>query len=198
MSKLFPRFYDQAMAPLEKMRFQKIRSSLVGQAAGKVLEIGSGTGINFPYYKNADHVDAIEPNPVMMAQTGNRLRQAKVPISTHLAKAEKLPFADQSFDTIVATLVFCTIPDPLQALEEIKRVSKPGADFLLLEHVRMDQKAMGKAQDILTPLWSKVCDGCHLNRDTVGLLQQSGIAITKVEAYYGGLFLAIEGKIEKG
>ncbi|WKA53096.1 class I SAM-dependent methyltransferase [Planococcus shixiaomingii] len=197
MGKLFPRFYDIAMTPLENTRFKKIRESLVSIASGRVLEIGSGTGVNFPYYKSGVQVDAIEPNPLMMNQTEKRIKAAQVPIKTHLAKAENLPFADDSFDTVVATLVFCTIPDPVKALQEIKRVSKPGAKFLLFEHVRLDKELMGKTQDLLTPAWKKICDGCHLNRDTVSLLRNAGIPITKVNSFYGGLFLTIECGIEK-
>ncbi|TWT14362.1 class I SAM-dependent methyltransferase [Planomicrobium sp. CPCC 101079] len=180
------------MAPLELNRFKKIRTSLVKKARGRVLEIGSGTGVNFPYYERGVHVDAIEPNPLMMNQTKKRKDAAIASIETYLASAEKLPFPDDSFGAVVATLVFCTIPEPAKALQEIKRVSKSDATFLLFEHVRMDHKMLGKTQDFLTPAWKKVCDGCHLNRDTLELLKQSDFSISKVDSYFYGLFLAIE------
>jgi ubiquinone/menaquinone biosynthesis C-methylase UbiE len=153
MGKLFSKAYDKAMAPLEQTRFKKIRTSLVGKASGRVLEIGSGTGVNFPYYRIAEQVEAIEPNSLMAKQAANRIRAAKVPINVHLATAENLPFSNDAFDTVVATLVFCTIPDPGKALQEIRRVSRPGAKFLLFEHVRMEQELLGKTQDLLTPVW---------------------------------------------
>lgn len=159
-----------------------------------MLEIGFGTGANFRYYQNAEQVDAIEPNPEMSKQAGKRIRQSKTPIRTYEAVAEQLPFADDSFDTVVATLVFCTIPDPVKALEEIYRVSKPRAQILMFEHVKMDQPLMGKTQESLTPVWKKLCDGCHLNRDTLDLVNRSPLEIIKVESYYGGLFLTIESR----
>ncbi|WP_211653390.1 class I SAM-dependent methyltransferase [Planococcus alpniumensis] len=194
MAGFLPHIYDTAMKPLEKTRFEKIRAGLVQKAQGHVLEIGFGTGANFRYYQNAERVDAIEPNPEMSKQAGKRIRQSKTPIRTYKAVAEKLPFADETFDTVVATLVFCTIPDPVKALEEIYRVSKPGAQILMFEHVKMDQPLMGKTQESLTPVWKKLCDGCHLNRDTLDLVNRSPLEIVKVESYYGGLFLTIESR----
>ncbi len=192
MAGLFPKIYDVAMKPLEKTRFEKIRAGLVRKAQGRVLEIGFGTGANFRYYRNVERVDAIEPNPAMGKQAMKRIRKTRIPIYAYQAKAEELPFPDNSFDTAVATLVFCTIPEPARALQEIRRVSKPGAKLLLFEHVKMDQKMMGRAQEALTPIWKKLGDGCHLNRDTLGLVKDSGWDVQKVTSYYGGLFLTIE------
>lgn len=192
MGKLFPQVYDILMNPLEKTYFKKIRTSLIRKAEGRVLEIGSGTGVNFPYYTNAIAIDAIEPNPLMSRRSGKRVRESSIPIQTYLLKAEKLPFPENTFDSVVATLVFCTIPEPNKALLEIQRVCKPGAKILLFEHVRMNQKSLGITQDLLTPLWRKVCDGCHLNRDTLNILKQSNLSILKVDPHYGGLFLSIE------
>ncbi|WP_142830850.1 class I SAM-dependent methyltransferase [Planococcus soli] len=192
MAGWFPRIYDVAMKPLEKTRFEKIRSRLVRKAHGRVLEIGFGTGANFRYYRNVEQVDAIEPNPAMAKQAVKRIRKSRIPIRLYRAKAEQLPFAGNSFDSVVATLVFCTIPEPMRALQEIQRVSKPGAKLLLFEHVKMDQKIMGKTQKALTPIWKKLCDGCHLDRDTLELVKASGWEVQKVTSYYGGLFLTIE------
>ena len=194
MESLFPKMYDIAMKPLEATRFKKVRSDLIRNAEGKVLEIGSGTGINFPYYKKAEHVVAIEPNPRMSRLAVKRGRNAHVPITLYEANAEKLPFADDAFDTVIATLVFCTIPNPLVALKEIQRVSKPGAEILFFEHVRMEQPALAKAQDLLSPFWEKIGDGCQLNRDTLSLISSSGIHVESVESLYSGLFLSIKCK----
>lgn len=192
MAGWFPKLYDVAMKPLEKTRFERIRAGLIRKANGRVLEIGFGTGANFRYYRNVERVDAIEPNPAMGKQAIKWIKKTRTPIYAYQAKAEELPFADNSFDTVVGTLVFCTIPEPQRALKEIQRVSKPGAKLLLFEHVKMDQKMLGKTQEALTPLWKKVCDGCHLNRDTLELVKRSGFHIEKVTSYYGGLFLTIE------
>lgn len=192
MAKWFPYLYDVAMKPLEKLRFEKIRSNLVEKASGHVLEIGFGTGANFRYYTNVKQVDAIEPNPEMSKQATNRINQARAAICIYQAKAEQLPFEENRFDSVVATLVFCTIPEPERALQEIIRTSKPGARILLFEHVKMDRNLMAKTQQALTPMWKKVCDGCHLDRDTLMLVEQSGLEVQNVTSYYGGLFLTIE------
>lgn len=194
MGKWFPMVYDMAMKPFERKRFKKIRTKLIDKAGGRVLEIGFGSGVNFPYYtnKNIDQVDAIEPNPIMRELALKYISSSPIPIQTYSAVAEKLPFDDNTYDSVVATLVFCTIPDPIKALEEIQRVSKPGAEILLFEHVRMNQKGLAKMQDVLTPLWRKVCDGCHLNRDTLELLRQTEMDITCVDYYYKSLFLTVE------
>ncbi|PIC66692.1 SAM-dependent methyltransferase [Sporosarcina sp. P21c] len=197
MGSLFPKIYDMAMKPLEATRFKKVRTEIIRNARGNVLEIGSGTGINFPYYRQASHVTAIEPNPEMSSRAMRRGRSAHVPITLYEANAEILPFADNSFDTIISTLVFCTIPDPLRALKEIQRVSKQDATILFFEHVKMKQPTLAKAQDVLNPLWGKICDGCQLNRDTLSVVYDSGICVEEIESLYGGLFLSIKCKKKK-
>lgn len=197
MGKWFPRVYDFAMKPLEQTKFKSIRQHLVGNVEGRVLEIGSGTGVNFPHYKTARQVDAIEPNPLMRNHSLRNNSKSKVPIHTYLAGAENLPFADNTFDTVVATLVFCTISDPLKAFQEIQRVSKPGAKILLFEHVRVPQSFISTVQDILTPFWKRVCDGCHLNRDTLKLVEQTGLTIFNKQTYFNGIFVTIKCINEK-
>lgn len=192
MSSWFPKVYDKAMRPLEKTQLEKVRADLIRRAQGRVLEIGFGTGANFRYYRNVERIDAIEPNPAMSKQAASQIKKSPIPIYTYRAIAEELPFTDNTFDSVVATLVFCTIPDPIRAMQEICRVSRPGAKILLFEHVKMNQKILGHTQEALTPIWRKICDGCHLNRDTLGLVEQSGLDIQKVSSNYGGLFLTIE------
>ncbi|MFD2618421.1 MULTISPECIES: class I SAM-dependent methyltransferase [Terrilactibacillus] len=192
MGKWFPRIYDIAMRPIERSGFKKIRTKLGKEANGRVLEVGSGTGINFPYYRNAIRVDAIEPNSIMREKSLRRLERARVPIQLSNARAESLPFADDTFDTVLATLVFCTIPNPVKAIQEIERVSKPGAKVLFFEHVRVEQPFLRKTQDLLTPLWKKLCDGCHLNRDTLALLKQSNLEVTEVKYYYNQIFVVVK------
>lgn len=197
MGSCFSHLYDTAMQPFERLQFKKIRKELVGKAKGQVLEIGAGTGLNFPYYYQVEQVDAIDPEPFMVKKSLKRKREALVPIQTHLAEAEKLPFADHTFDTVVATLVFCTIPNPEQAIKEMIRVSKPNAQILLFEHVRMEQKLLAKVQDWLTPVWKKVCDGCHLNRNTLALLRHDDLSVEHMKSYYHGLFFVVEVLCDK-
>lgn len=175
MSKWFTKCYDTLMSPLEKRGFQTIRKNLIAKAEGRVLEIGSGTGINFPFYEKADEVIAIEPQFLMQEQSLVRAKNSHVPINVISADAEELPFQENSFDTVVGTLVLCTIPDTLKALEEIRRVCKPEGKVLWFEHVRVNDPILGWLQDFLTPVWKRLCDGCHLNRNAIELMKIAGL-----------------------
>ncbi|KIL51460.1 type 11 methyltransferase [Jeotgalibacillus alimentarius] len=195
MGKLFSAVYDVVMAPLEKAGIERIRRNLLRDIEGYVLEIGFGTGANFPFYQKASYVEAIEPNPDMIERSAEKVRRATVPIQTYTAKAEKLPFPDQSFDAITGTLVFCTIPDPVKALQEMKRVSRPGATFHFFEHVKLEHEKAGKVQDVLTPAWKVVCDGCHLNRPTIQLFEEAGLQVNNVKRFGKGMFVVFEGNV---
>ena len=186
--------YDTMMAPLERGGFQNIRKQLLRQARGKVLEIGAGTGINFPYYTAAEHVIALDLEPSMVERSLPRATQAAVPIEVIVARAEALPFPDHTFDTVVGTLVFCTIPDPRQALCEMRRIGTLAGTALFFEHVRVPRPLAGRLQDWLTPVWKRIAGGCHLNRNTLALITQAGFDVTRIEPHYKGLFLVIEAK----
>lgn len=161
------------------------------------MEIGSGTGLNFPFYDQAQKVIAVEPDALMREQSLPRASRGRVPIEVISAGAENLPFPDNSFDTVVGTLVLCTIPDPFIALQEIRRVCKPDGKVLFFEHVRMNRPVLGRLQDWLTPVWKRLCDGCHLNRNTLELIGRTGFQAVRVEGYANGLFLAIEAENKK-
>jgi ubiquinone/menaquinone biosynthesis C-methylase UbiE len=191
MGRWFAALYDILMAPLERGGFQDIRTQLLRQARGTVLEIGAGTGVNFPYYTEAEHVIAVDPDPCMVARSLPRAMQAAVPIAVILARAEALPFPDHTFDTVVGTLVFCTIPDPRQALCELQRISKPAGTALFFEHVRVHRPLAGRLQEWLTPVWKRLTGGCHVNRDTLALLTQVGFDVTCIAPHYKELFLVI-------
>lgn len=195
MGKRFTQVYDLLMWPLEAGKLKTIRKRLINKAEGRVLEIGSGTGINFPYYPKEIRVDAVDPDPMMRKKSIIRLKKLnKKRITTHLAGAERLPFCDDTFDTVIGTLVFCTIPNPEQALRELYRVSKPGAKMFLLEHVKMKQTWAAGLQETLTPVWRQICGGCHLNRDPLYLIQRSDWQENKTSSFSKGLFLAIEAE----
>jgi SAM-dependent methyltransferase len=182
------------MAPVERGGFQTIRTQLLRQARGQVLEIGAGTSVNFPYYTKADRVIALDPTPAMVERSLPRTTHGAVPIEVIVANAEALPFPDHTFDTVVDTLVLCTIPDPRQALCEMRRICQPAGTALFFEHVRVHHPLIGRLQDWLTPLWKHVAGGCHLNRNTLALITQAGFAVTCIEPHYQGLFLVIEAK----
>ncbi|MDV2581480.1 class I SAM-dependent methyltransferase [Alkalibacillus haloalkaliphilus] len=194
MSKLVPKFYDLIMAPIENKRFKRIRSDMLVHAAGHVLEIGSGTGVNFPLYKDATTVTAVEPDETMKERSMEKVINSKVPIEVRLAYAENLPFVEDQFDCLVVTLALCTIQDVNQALSEMRRVVKPGGQVMLFEHVRLNHSIVGKVQDVLTPFWKKVAGGCHLNREPLTLIKEAGFEVVEVEQMYKGLFLVIIAK----
>jgi ubiquinone/menaquinone biosynthesis C-methylase UbiE len=180
------------MMPLEKNKFQTIRKHLISEAMGRVLEIGSGTGANFLFYDKVSSVVAIEPNPDMLKKSIPKAQKQHVSIHPHIGDAETLSYPDHSFDTVVGTLVFCTIPNPDKALNEIRRVLKPGGKLLLFEHVRLNHSSLGILQDLLTPAWKRFCDGCCLNRNTLQLTKRAGFHVGKVDSIYKGLFLIIQ------
>jgi len=152
--------------------------------------------VNFPYYHSVTKVTAIEPSQHMIDRSRKRRELSVVPIQIIQDNAERLPFDDDTFDTVVATLVLCTIPNPEAALQEMKRVCKPEGKILMFEHVKMNNALLAKLQDWLTPLWKKVCDGCCLNRDTVHMIHANGLEILKEKTFYNGLFIQIEVRIK--
>jgi ubiquinone/menaquinone biosynthesis C-methylase UbiE len=192
LSSIFPRWYDFFMGPLERRKFKRVRQDLLNGATGKVLELGSGTGVNFPLYKNANQVIAIEPSQHMIDQSLSKLHLAVVPIEMVNASAESLPFEDDTFDTVVATLVFCTIPNVEEAIKELTRVCKPNGKILLFEHVKMENTLLSRMQEGLAPLWKKICDGCCLDRDTLKAFTSQGLKIERVEKFYKDLFIVAE------
>lgn len=196
MSRFFQTCYDYFMAPLERKKFKAVRQGLIAKANGLVLEVGSGTGINFPLYRDVEKVIAIEPAGRMREQSFLKIQKAAVPIEVIDASAEDLPFPDEYFDSVVATLVFCTIPNPERALKEIKRVCKSDSSVLFFEHVRLHDPILGKLQDALTPVWSRLCDGCHLNRDTVSLIEKAGFRINQVDTFYKHIFVTIQAAVK--
>jgi ubiquinone/menaquinone biosynthesis C-methylase UbiE len=148
--------------------------------AGEVLEIGVGTGLNLTLYQSARRVIALDPDPRMLQKAPQRARQAPVPTDLLLADGQRLPFNDDSFDSVVATLVFCTIPDPTAGMEEVRRVLRPGGRFLLVEHVLSPSPFLARIQRWLDPWWTKVAGGCHLDRETFRTVQQSGFDVRRV------------------
>lgn len=196
MSKPFAKLYDTLMSPLEKKEvFSSMRKQLINKATGVVLEIGAGTGINFNLYpRTVKKLLATDPNPEMIKRAVNKLDNTPISIELQLANAESLPFPDSYFDTVVGTLVFCSIPQPQKALIEAARVLKSGGTLLLFEHVKMPNPILSKAQVLLTPLWKHLCDGCHLDRETVKLIEESPFHIEEQHSVYKGLFVTLAAR----
>jgi len=186
----FAAFYERyARLGPERRLTDPLREATAGQAYGVVLEVGAGTGLNFPWYhpERVERVEAIEPDSAMLAYARERVKQATVPISLTRASVETLPFADASFDSVVVTLVFCSVEDSAQGMQEIRRVLKPQGMLFLFEHVRSQSAWVARLQDALVPLTTRLFGNCHWNRDTVRTVQEAGFDITHVRRLKGGL-----------
>lgn len=179
--------YDKMMVTLEKKILFRVRSKLIAESFGNTLEIGAGTGVNFKFY-STQTVTAIEPDPLMRKAALEKIGEKSIEVID--ASAEDIPAGNDTFDTVIVTLAFCTIPSPEIALKEIKRVCKPGGKLLIIEHVRNEQKYLAGLQDILTPLWKKFAMGCHLNRDTITLIEETGFKKEYADYFLGNNFVA--------
>jgi SAM-dependent methyltransferase len=184
--RVFASLYDRVMAASEREGLSAKRHELLADARGVTLELGAGTGLNLDHYPaNVDRLVLLEPSPHMAAKLRARLAAQpggpdRPAVEVVEAGGETLPFADDEFDTVVATLVLCTIPDPAAALREVARVLKPGGELLFLEHVRSGEPRVARWQDRLETPWKWVADGCHCNRDTLAALNASPLAVERV------------------
>ncbi len=180
---VFAALYDPIGASMERRWMGGRRRRLLAGARGAVLEIGGGTGANLAHYRDVDRVTITEPDPFMRRRLEQKLTDARVPVEVSAAGAEALPFPDGSFDTVVSTLVLCTVPDQETALDEVGRVLRPGGRLLFIEHVRAAGSA-ARWQDRVEPLWKRLLGGCHPNRDTVAAIEEAGFEIETFESFY--------------
>lgn len=174
-SKFSAALYDPTLWLGERSGMADRRKRIVGQATGEVLEIGAGTGLNFSSYPaGLDRLVLCEPEPNMAEQLRRRVVASGRDAEIVRAPGELLPFEDGSFDTVVGTLVICTVEDPVASLAEINRVLRPGGRYLLIEHVRSHDERVARWQDRLRGPWSAFADGCQCNRETGSLIEQAG------------------------
>jgi ubiquinone/menaquinone biosynthesis C-methylase UbiE len=181
MSRLFALTYDRSMARMERAGFRELRERSIGQATGDVLEIGGGTGSNLTYYGPAvTSLTMSEPEEPMLKRLEKKVRAQGSPAKVVRAPAEDLPFEDNSFDTVVSTLVLCGVADQRQALREIRRVLRPGGRLLFIEHVRSDDPKLAKKQDRMNGL-NKFLVGCECNRATLDRIRAEGFEVDSLE-----------------
>lgn len=173
-SVLFSRLYDVTLARAERAGMRELRRDVLESARGDVLEIGAGTGLNLPLYPDTiTSLTLAEPEPSMVERLRARAATGRTSPTVITAPAEELPFPDDTFDTVVSTLVLCTVRDQAAALGEVLRVMRPGAALLVLEHVRGEGR-VATWQDRLHGPWRLVGCGCHCNRDTATALADAG------------------------
>lgn len=165
---------------------QQQRDKVVPLAAGRVLEIGIGTGLNLRHYDAArvGKIVGLDPGVEMHRLARKRLQGTGLDVELVGLSAERIPFDDASFDCVLVTYSLCTIPDPVAALKEMRRVLKPGGRLIFCEHGQAPDAGVRRWQDRLTPVWSKFAGGCHLNRNIPELLQTAGFKSLDLQTGY--------------
>lgn len=178
---IFPRLMDWVLGG---ERFQTERRHLLIPAQGVVLEIGFGTGLNLPHYpRTVTALHTVDPVPLLPDRVAQRVAQAAFPVRIQHVSAERLPYDDATFDYAVSTFTLCTIPDPVAALREIRRVLKPDGRFLFLEHGRSDDSQIARWQDRLNSFQNWLGCGCNLNRRIDQLVGAAGLHLESVDRY---------------
>jgi ubiquinone/menaquinone biosynthesis C-methylase UbiE len=182
--RIFAALYDRALAGVERRGLADRRHRLLEEAQGRTLEIGAGTGLNLPHYPEAvTELVLAEPDPHMAKRMRARLADDPPdrPTEVVTAPAEDLPFDDSSFQTVVSTLVLCTVEDPVRAVAEARRVLEPGGALLFIEHVRSDRPGLARWQDRIERPWGWVAGGCHPNRATGQTIGSAGFWIERLD-----------------
>jgi len=186
-------FYDFMEAPIEKSRFASWRKRLTDRITGdRVLEAGVGTGKNLPYYPSGVHVTAIDFSAKML----NRARKVAADLRQEVDLLEMdvqfLAFPDNSFDTVFATFVFCSVPDPVRGLRELRRVCRPGGRLILLEHMRPENPFPGILFDFINPMVVRMM-GANINRRTMDNIHKAGWKVQLMENLSSDIVRWIEG-----
>jgi ubiquinone/menaquinone biosynthesis C-methylase UbiE len=173
--------YDRQLARVEKAGLRSLRQELLAGASGRVLEVGGGTGANLSFYGPAvESLTITEPEPPMLRRLQRRVDD-QAPLTKVLrAPAENLPFEDESFDTVVSTLVLCGVDDQPRALRELRRVLRPGGRLIFIEHVRSDDPRLARWQDRMNGV-SRFVACCECNRPTLNSIQAEGFEVTQLK-----------------
>ncbi len=197
---VFAAAYEWLAGQADRAGLGERRRRLLAGAKGKLLDLGAGTGANLPHYPPAvDEVVLLEPDGAMRRRLQRRLEASPVTATVNAASLEEADLPDGSFDTVVCTLVLCTVTDPEAALQRIRRLLAPGGVLLFLEHVRA-RGWRGHLQRAVTPAWQRVAGGCHLDRDVPAAIRASGLVVTDMERFrlpwVGRLVPAVQGRAQ--
>lgn len=172
-----PWAYDLLMEVAERCGLRRWRQQLVGEAKGRVLDLGCGTGRNLRLFDVESKVMGLELDLGLLAAARRRAPD----MSLVVGRAEDLPFRSGSFDTVVSSLVFCSVADPARGLRETARILDSRGQLRMLEHVRSNNRLLGWLQDVIQPTWTWLAGGCHPNRRTEATVEQAGFVIEKRE-----------------
>jgi ubiquinone/menaquinone biosynthesis C-methylase UbiE len=184
--------YDLMEAPMERLRFASWRQKLTGRIAGPTaLEVGVGTGKNLIYYPDNLDITAIDLSPRMLKRARKRANKLNLNVNLQEMDVQHLNFADNSFDTVFATFVFCSVPDPIAGLQELRRVCKPDGKLLLLEHMRPENFILGLIFDLFNPMIVRMM-GANINRQTINNIWQAGWQIKAEECLSSDIVRMIE------
>jgi ubiquinone/menaquinone biosynthesis C-methylase UbiE len=193
---IFPRLMDWIMAGDE---FRRLRTDLLAHVHGEVLELGIGTGLNLPHYpETITWLHAVDPANLLPKVVTERGASRSFPICIQRVTAESLPYDDQAFDFVVSTWTLCTIPDPVKALQEVRRVLKPKGAFFFLEHGRSDDPKIAIWQDRLNSLQNIIGCGCNLNRRIDQLVTQAGLKIVTLDRFQMQSVPRLGGEMYRG
>jgi len=173
--------YDILESPMEKMVFTKLRREMLSGVSGKVLEVGVGTGKSLPYYPEGVELVGIDISPKMLEKARKRADKLGIGVDLRVMDVENLQFPDKTFDLIVVVFVFCSVTDPVKGLRELARVVKDDGKILMLEHVRSENRVIGKLMDWFNPI-ARWLFGPNINRQTVANVEAAGLAIVSVES----------------
>lgn len=181
--RVLPWLIDVTMRNPETAR---LRAASIPRARGDVLEVGIGSGLNLPLYSSeVKRVCGVDASPELLRLARERAAGLALKVEVHLQSAEEpLPLAEASVDTAVVTWSLCSIADPHKALQQMRRVLKPGGELIFIEHGQSADPGVATWQDRLTPLWKKLAGGCHLNRRIDALISEAGFHITDLETKY--------------
>ena len=172
-------------AALGTQRHAALRAEVCAEMTGDVVELGFGSGLNVPHYPEAvRRVSAVEPSDLAWSLSAERRQTAAVPVLRSGLDGQNLPFEDDSFDTALSTWTLCTIPDPVAALREVRRVLRPGGQFLFLEHGAAPDARVRAWQHRIDPIQRRLFAGCHLSRPISDLLEQAGLPAHDHSTFY--------------